>query len=1311
MKKPLHCLILLGFIFVTQLLPVSAQSVNTLSSSQAVAIRQSKKSISPAYFQFRNPVSVTPQNLEEWAQKHMDLRIEDGFQLIRSSTDVQGMEHFRMQQTYHGVPVEGGIYMLHTKNGIAKSLNGDFFADLTLSVTPTISQETALTNALNFLKADVYMWEIPAAEIALQISQNDPTASYYPQGELVIASDGKNFGPNDFRLLWKFDIYAHAPFDRSWVYVDARDGSIFQEVERFHHIDATGTAQTHYSGSQTITADYNGSFYRLRELGRGQGIETYDLNQTPNFWAAVDFTDNDNNWNNVNPQQDEVATDAHWGAEMTYDYFMQKFNRNSINGVGYKLQSYVHYNVGYNNAVWDGQRMIYGDGDGITWNPVVCLDAVGHEITHGLTQFTSSLDTRNEAGALNEAFSDIFAVAIDFHTRPTAANWTIAEEAKVNGIGIRDLSNPNAMNHPDTYQGTHWDNSLLNIHTNSTVVSHWFYRMATGGSGTNDNGDSYNVSGIGIDKAAQIAYRTNTYYLSVFSDFSDARFYSIQAAIDLFGACSPEVFACADAWYAVGVGGVYTGTVTADFNAIGREFCQGPATVRFYNNSINAGTFHWDFGDGTTSTQRDPVHLYTSNGNYTVTLIADAGLCGSDTMTLVDYVKIDPSLPCNINLDPFNQNVTQTGCTGNLYDSGGPNGDYHNQSVSFIQLAPTAATNVTLSFSSFDYLAGDTLRIYDGPSLASPLLGKFSGNNLPNGGTIVSTSGVVTILHRSNLYQTASGFAMSWSCNGGTTTPPVPAFTVSDQTPCGTPVQFTDQSTGTPTSWLWDFGNGVTSTLQNPVYVYTQNGSYDVSLTVTNAGGSTSLVQQNLIVVDQPTAAISPNGTVNLCSGASTTLTASGGTSFLWSDGSTSPSINVNQAGSYSVTTTSATGCTATSSPVNVQVANPVATISPGGSLGLCPGQSITISANSGSSYLWSDGSTAQDLIVSQAGTFSVTVTDAFGCTATSTPVNVVQYSNPVVTIQEGDTVNDCTNGQVTLTATGGNLYQWSNGVTGPTITVSGVGDYYVVGSNQFGCADTSASTHVNQYTTTAVILPGGNTALCEGETVNLAVAPAGVKYAWTNGDTTSNITVGLNGNYGVVVTDANGCEAVATPVPVTVNANPIAEFDFQVGVRQVNFLDQSTPVSNWDWDFGDGNTASAQNPSHNYAVNGTYNVKLEVTQGGCINSKEYLVSVPGFGTTSIDEPELEGDLAQTSVWPNPFQDQMHVKTTFTEGGDISLDITDLMGRPLIHLFEGWVPAGDFQYDWTAPAELPAGVYLFQIKRGEAEWVRRVVRM
>ena len=127
------------------------------------------------------------------------------------------------------------------------------------------------------------------------------------------------------------------------------------------------------------------------------------MNQGTSYGNAVDFTDGDNFWNNTS-NLDNYATDAHWGAEMTYDYFFSMFNRNSIDGNGFALVSYVHYGNNYSNAFWDGQRMTYGDGNN---NPFTALDITGHEITHGLTNFTANLVYQNESGALNESFSDI----------------------------------------------------------------------------------------------------------------------------------------------------------------------------------------------------------------------------------------------------------------------------------------------------------------------------------------------------------------------------------------------------------------------------------------------------------------------------------------------------------------------------------------------------------------------------------------------------------------------------------------------------------------------------------------------------------------------------------------------------------------------------------------------------------------------------------------------------------------------------------------------------------------------------------------
>jgi len=125
------------------------------------------------------------------------------------------------------------------------------------------------------------------------------------------------------------------------------------------------------------------------------------------------------------------------------------------------------------------------------------------------------------------------------------------------GVTLRSMSNPKAYGDPDTYLGTNWatgtgDNG--GVHTNSGVQNFWYYLLANGGSGTNDNGDSYNITPLGIFDAGAVAFRNNTVYLWSNSQYADARFYAIQSAIDLFGACSPEVVTTTDAWYAVGVG-------------------------------------------------------------------------------------------------------------------------------------------------------------------------------------------------------------------------------------------------------------------------------------------------------------------------------------------------------------------------------------------------------------------------------------------------------------------------------------------------------------------------------------------------------------------------------------------------------------------------------------------------------------------------------------------------------------------------------------------------------------------------------------
>lgn len=489
--------------------------------------------------------------------------------------DALGFETHRFQQTVNDIPVEYGMMAVQTKDGKIVGQSGKWVLNVPKGVEKkaNLSENIALQNALSFIGAESYKWQNREEEDFLKKDSKNADASFAPKGELVYYSDPTDEKLNDLTLAYKFDIYAEKPLSRQYVFVDAKNGKILGTDAIIHEVNTPGTATTAYSGSRSIVADsYNGS-YRLRETGRngGTAVETYNLKKGTNYSTAVDFTDTDNVWNNVNTNKDQYATDAHWGAEMTLDYYYTKFGRKSIDNNNFAIKSYVHYSTNYFNAFWDGSRMTYGDGSSTTngGKPLTALDVCGHEITHGMTSKTANLAYQRESGALNEGFSDVFGNSIERWARPAQASWTLGEDFS---YVIRDMANPNAYSQPDTYKGKYWKDASSSctpqgnpnlpgyndscwVHTNSGVLNFWYYLLVTGGSGTNDNSFAYNVTGIGLDKAGAIAYRTLTTYLTSSSNYANARTYSIQAATDLYGATSNEVTQVKNAWNAVGVGG------------------------------------------------------------------------------------------------------------------------------------------------------------------------------------------------------------------------------------------------------------------------------------------------------------------------------------------------------------------------------------------------------------------------------------------------------------------------------------------------------------------------------------------------------------------------------------------------------------------------------------------------------------------------------------------------------------------------------------------------------------------------------------
>lgn len=513
---------------------------------------------------FHDGVDITADEFVNLYATELGLTDQDELVLKISQTDDVGFEHRRYQQFHSGVRVEAAEYITHAQYGLLNTANGKLIKGLNISTGAGIDEATAIQLAINHIGADRYMWESEAGESLLQRIEKDPNATYYPDPELVIYDPKYSDDPNAYQLCYKIDIYAVSPNSRDWVYVDAQTGAIAGTMTQVHE-DVPGVAETRYSGTQTMLVDsITPGYYILQEHTRGDGVETYNMQTVSSDFipdSAVDFFDADNYWDNANPQFDDAATDVHWGNEQVYDYFLGEHALDSYDGNGKLIVAYVHVGVAWFNARFVGDWMEYGDGSG---NPLTSIDVVAHEVTHGVTRNSSNLIYSFESGALNESFSDIFGTAVERYATPDSLDWFVG---KVN-FTLRDMSNPNAYNDPDTYQGNHWEFGFADnggVHTNSGVQNHWFYLLSEGGSGVNDNSDAFNVAGIGFDNAEDIAFRNLVYYLTPSSNYADARQGSIQATVDLFGSCSFEVQQVVDAWHAVGVG---ADTVTHDVKLI-----------------------------------------------------------------------------------------------------------------------------------------------------------------------------------------------------------------------------------------------------------------------------------------------------------------------------------------------------------------------------------------------------------------------------------------------------------------------------------------------------------------------------------------------------------------------------------------------------------------------------------------------------------------------------------------------------------------------------------------------------------------------
>ena len=569
----------------------------------------------PSLLVFDNSKEYALQNSSRLLENEFKFSPEITFSSVSLERDNLGLTHQKFQQYYDGLKIEFATCTLHEKEGRVSSMSNNIFDIRTLDVTPSISALQAFNKAVAHVGAVTYMWQDADESRAADAYQK-------PSGELVVFPPVANVSETA-RLAFKFDMYAVAPLYRADVYIDAQTGQFIMENKRIHHANVPATGTSLYNGNVSFTADNASGPYRLRQTADGNGVQTFDLNNGTSYSNASDVTSS-----SLNFTGNATGVQAHFGAEQTHKYFQGNHGRNSYNNAGAIIKSYVSYSSNFVNAFWDGQRMTYGDGDGVNYGPLVSVDIVGHEIAHGVTEYSANLVYSYQSGALNESFSDIFGESIEKYASGSN-DWLMGDQIGAGGSGgaLRSMSNPNVYGDPDTYLGTNWysgsgDNG--GVHYNSGVQNKWFYILTVGESGTNDNGSSYNVSGIGMDKAGAIAYRNLSVYLGSNSQYSDARAGAIQSAIDLYGAGSAEEIATTNAWYAVGVGAAY-GAPSSYCNSastnVNDEYISR-VQLGTINNSSGA-QFYSDFTSQSTDLNEGQAYTITVTPTWTGTIYSE----------------------------------------------------------------------------------------------------------------------------------------------------------------------------------------------------------------------------------------------------------------------------------------------------------------------------------------------------------------------------------------------------------------------------------------------------------------------------------------------------------------------------------------------------------------------------------------------------------------------------------------------------------------------------------------------------------------
>jgi thermolysin len=494
-----------------------------------------------------------------WAARIEGLVRSGGLALraVREDTLLPERQHARYVQLYKGVPVVGGDLAVQVSGADVVSVFGTWYDGIDIGAVPAFSADRAL-------------------EIISRLSGQPLGTS----PELVVLPQATG----GFALVYTLPVFTGG--DRIVYSIDAHTGAVVEARSEIQSQSAVGHGRGVLGDDKKMSVRAAGGQFLGDDVLRPPLLETFDLkgdldrvilflNGILRSGDSDLIADSDNDW------ADGPAVDAHAYAGYVYDYYFKRFGRRGLDGNDLRVRSIVHpvrladysrygpdvVGLFFVNAFYAGNGvMVFGEGlpagvslDGQDFKPFsAALDVVAHELTHGVTQFTSRLRGIGESGALNESFSDMMGTSVEFFFQPAGngplkADYQLAEDITSPGA-VRSMDNPALYGHPDHYR-TRYQGPLDagGIHRNCGISNQVYYLAIEGGTNRTSGLSVQGVGGANREQIEKVMYRGFTLMMPSAADFATARAVTVQSARDLYGAGSPAERALIQAWTAVGV--------------------------------------------------------------------------------------------------------------------------------------------------------------------------------------------------------------------------------------------------------------------------------------------------------------------------------------------------------------------------------------------------------------------------------------------------------------------------------------------------------------------------------------------------------------------------------------------------------------------------------------------------------------------------------------------------------------------------------------------------------------------------------------